>query len=58
MTSRREPTALAILTDLLADEGVHDPHEVAILVIERLADAGMLTDQQIRDCGLYRIVPA
>jgi hypothetical protein len=54
--TQREPTALQILTDLLRDEMVEDAEGLAILAVERLADGSCLTADQVRRCGLHRIV--
>jgi len=54
--TKRKPTALEVLTELLRDRQVEDADELAILALKRLADAGCLRDEQLRRCGLFKIV--
>jgi hypothetical protein len=54
----RKPAMLAVIAEVLHNELAEEADELAVLVVERLADAGYLTDEQVKDCGLYRIVAA
>jgi hypothetical protein len=49
----RKPSMLVALTEPFRDEMVEEPDELAMLVLERLANAGYLTAERVKDCSLY-----